>query len=848
MESLVPSMSRSALPLRHDREQRLARWFRLAAVSILAFPVVQPLAAASTPASSSSSGPASSSSIGSAGAADPGPADPAASAMDPALTAIEPPGGVDETLLLDVVVNGHPLGKIGEFVLRHGTLYVRSQEWQDLGFRVPRSAAARGPLIPLNAFPGIAWRIDVPRQQLLVTAIDAALVPSLLQPGAIEGSQRQTPIESGTGLTLNYDTVGTFANGQNGGSGSFDLRNFSRWGITSSDWITYAGSALTASGTKPIVRLDSAYTFADVKSLRRYSVGDYINSGLSWSRPVHMEGLQVRSDFSMRPDLITFPLPTLNGSAAVPSTVDILVNGNLAASSEVNPGPFEVPQLPVINGEGTITMTLTNAQGGQVTVSQPFYGGTELLAKGLQTFAAQAGLVRREWGFLSNDYGKMAATAYYRRGLSQTFTVEATTEATPGAFMGGGGGAATLWNRALVNFDVAASGGSSGPGGLLSAGLQHQGRFFGLGGSASLANRNYRDVAALNGSPIPRKQISLFTGLTLRRFGSVGLAYADLSESPSPVQLSNALALNGPLQSQVVSANYSTQIRHVSFFATEFRDLSTAGSSGLQVGITIPIGRRSSVSVSGSSDGAVQVQAQQTPVVIGDWGYQAYLSGGGGTHEFGVVQYKSPVGLFSAGVDNTSGETTVRLESQGALSLVDKGLFPSNTIYDSFAIVDTAPLGHVTVYQENRDIGATDKSGRLLVPDMRSFEVNHIGIDPNDIPADADLTLDKSVVRPQDRSGVVIRFPIRFSHSALLKLVDAKGIPLPLGSTATLRSTGAIVPVGYDGEAYVEDLSPHNRISVQLANGDRCTATFAYKPVPGDIPTIGPLRCQEVKP
>jgi outer membrane usher protein len=759
---------------------------------------------------------------------------------------MEPPGGVDETLLLEVIVNGHPIGTVGEFVLRHGTLYVRPQEWQDLGFRVSRAVAARAPLLALNDIPGIAWRVDVQRQQLLITAIDAALAPTMVQPEQVDGKERQRPIESGNGLTLNYDTVGTFSSGQRGGSGSFDLRNFSRLGITSSDWETFAGSALAASGTKPIVRLDSAYTFADANSLRRYSLGDYINSGLSWSRPVHMEGVQIRSDFTMRPDLITFPLPSITGSAAVPSTVDVLVNGNLATSNEVNPGPFEVPQLPVISGEGTITMTLTNSQGGQVTVTQPFYGGSALLAKGLQTFAGQVGLVRRDWGIVSNDYGKMAGTAYYRRGLSQSFTVEATTETTPGVFMAGAGGAATLFNRALVNFDAAASGGSNGGGELLSAGIQHLGRIFNLGGEETIATRNYRDVAAMNGSPIPRKQISLFSGLSLRRFGSAGLGYAGISETPSPVFVQNAFI--GPLQSHVVTANYSVQVRRLSFFATEFRDLDSANASGLQVGVTIPLSRRSSVSVSGGSNGTAQVQAQETPVTIGDWGYQGYLSAGDGAHEFGVVQYKSPDGLFSAGVDNTAGQTTVRLESQGAFSFVDGRLFPSNTIYDSFAVVDTAPLGNVHVYQENRDVGTTDKSGHLLVPDMRSFDVNHIGIEPRDVPADADVTLDKRIVRPQDRSGVIVRFPIHFSHSALLKLVDEAGLPIPLGSTVTLRATGSIAPIGYDGEAYLEDLSPHNKVSIELADGKHCAAAFDYKPVPGDIPTIGPLRCQEVNP
>jgi len=815
-----------ALLLRHDREVRAARTLRLAGALILALVAVHPSPADPAPGA----GPATS-------------ADPAAT---PSANEIKYSTAPDQTLLLEVVINGYSTKQVGEFVQRKGTLYALPQELKDLGFLIPKSRIAKGELIALDDIPGFKWVLDSAKQQLLVYASDLILAPTVIEANGTEPQDGRRHIESGTGLTLNYDTVGTFANGQNGGSGSFDLRNFSRHGITSCDWMTYTGSTLRASGTKPFVRMDSAYTFANADKLRRYSVGDYINGGLGWNRPIHMEGLQIRSDFSTRPDLVTFPLPTLSGSAAVPSTLDVLVNGNLAASSEVNPGPFQVPQLPVISGAGTITMTLTNAQGGQVTVTQPFYAGANLLAKGLQTYAAQVGFVRREWGILSNEYGKMAGTAFYRRGLSQSFTAEATVETTPGTFMGGAGGAAILWNRVLVNFDAGLSGGSAGGGNLVTAGIQHTGRIFSLGGSATLASRNYRDVAATNGSPIERKQISAFTSLTLRRFGTVGLAYVGVGQAPSPLQLQNTIAVS--TQSGVVTANYAVQFHRISYYATEFRNFNVAGSSGLQVGLTIPLGRRSSISVGGSSNGTAQVQAQESPTKVGDWGFQAYASGGDVSHQFAVAQYKSRAGLLSVGADNSSGQTAMRVESQGALSLVDRGVFPSNTIYDSFAIVDTAPLKHVHVYQENRDVGTTDKFGRLLVPDMRAFDVNHIGIEASDIPADADLALDKQIVRPQDRSGVVVRFPIRFSHSALVKLVDDAGAPIPLGSTATLQATGALAPVGYDGEAYLEDLGPHNKITIELMNGKHCTAAFDYKAVPGDIPTIGPVRCQESQP
>ncbi len=798
----------------------MARWLGCAEIVFIVMAAVPQLAAATGPAVSSTA--------------------PAASA--PAVAA-----DTDETLFLDVQVNGHFIGKIGEFTLRHGMLMARPDELRDLGFRVPVSRASKaGALIALSDLPGLAYVLDEKNQVVQVTAADSALLPTVLQPygrGALEGRR---VIESGTGMTLNYDTVGTFSGGQSGGSGSMEITAFSPRGILSSEWLGYGGATAGPSGANTAVRLDSAYTFADVNTLRRYSVGDYINGGLAWTRPIHLEGVQIVSDFSMRPDLVTFPMPSIAGSAAVPSTVNVLADGNLAVSSQVSAGPFEIPQLPVVQGAGTISMTVTDAMGHQVTLSQPFYASSTMLAPGLQTYAVQSGLVRRNWGSASYDYGKLAGAAIYRRGLTPKFTFEGSVEGTPGAFMAGAGGVVQVGNLGIVNFAIAPSVGSGQAGVQFSAGAQRIGRVFSLGGAAIMADRNYRDVASMNGSGVPRKQLSAFTGLSPRRFGSGGLAYAavDMDASPTPLQSNFASAQH----SQVVSANYSLQIHHAYVYATEFRDLVNKGASGLQVGLTIPFGKRNSITASGSSNGSAQIQVQQPAPMIGDWGYQAFLSVDGTTHLFAQVQHKSPVGLFTAGVDNDDGLTTVRLESQGAVSLVDHGLFPSNTIYDSFAIVDTNPVAHVHVLQENRDVGTTDSSGRLLVPDMRSFDLNRIAIEPTDIPPEATIDTATRELRPQDRSGVVVRFPIKFSHGALLKLADASGVAVPLGSTATLRATGTVVPVGYDGDAYVEDLSPHNELLIEFPDGRRCTAAFDYKSIAGDIPLIGPLRCVEKKP
>ena len=117
------------------------------------------------------------------------------------------------------------------------------------------------------------------------------------------------------------------------------------------------------------------------------------------------------------------------------------------------------------------------------------------------------------------------------------------------------------------------------------------------------------------------------------------------------------------------------------------------------------------------------------------------------------------------------------------------------------------------------------------MPDLRSFDINHISIDPTDLPIDALAPTTTREVRPPDRSGVVVKFPVRTAHAALLVLRDEAGRPIPVGSTATLRSNGAVSP-----------------LDVQLAGDGRCEVVFPFTPIKGDIPKLGPLTCRKAAP
>ncbi len=596
-------------------------------------------------------------------AADPAPG------LAPDLTPAERAGAeLQQTLLLEVVVNGRTTGKVAEFVERGGMLLVKRADLAELGLRIPPGVApVTDSLYAIASLPHVAVRVDEATQTLYVTASDGALLPRQLH---VAGSPVPgTPLESALGATLNYDVTGAVTDGHAYGSGLFDMRIFSPIGVASTDLLAYAGSAGGPGSLAPAIRLDSTYVYSDFAAQRRYWGGDFITGGLTWTRPVRLGGAQITHDFTMRPDLVTFPLPSMAGSVSVPSTVDVLVNGAQVLSRQVQPGPFDIPQLPVITGAGQVQLSVTNALGQQVTTTLPFYASANLLAPGLHTYSLEAGFVRLNWGLVSNDYGAFAGSGTYRLGVTDDVTIEAHAEGTRGQVMAGGGLVANAFNFAVVNVGGAASTAQGHGGGELSVGIERMGRVFSFGASGIFATPDFRDIAAMNGEPVPMRQLSANATAYIGKWGSLGVAYVEVDQPsvssqvsvtgppafnppggpspPSGVGLGNGSLPFSPLESaKVLTATYSVQLRHVYVFATGFHDFTRGGGDGVSIGLTVPLGRRSSITASANTQSGSpaygQVQAQQSAVNIGDWGYQAYLSGGNGDHEFGHCNTNRP--------------------------------------------------------------------------------------------------------------------------------------------------------------------------------------------------------------
>jgi outer membrane usher protein len=749
----------------------------------------------------------------------------------------------EQTLLLSVMINGRPQEGIQEFVERGAELFVTPAQLLELGLIAPHAGVDADELLDLSSFEGWTWQLDanaqtlelqVPLHSLKTQQLIARVQPSL---GKVDRSDY--------GAVLNYDTQFTRDGGDLSSSLQNQLRVFGPFGVMQSSVVQTRSRSFSHT-----VRLDTTYGFSDPSTLQSYNAGDFINAGLSWTRPVRLLGVQMTTNFALRPDLVTYPRPGMTGEVAVPSSVDIFVNGLHQSTTQVQPGPFELSQLPVTSGGGDLSVVVKDASGRQTTQTLPFYASTLLLNEGLDSLAVQAGSVRREYATRSNDYAQPAASVSYRHGATSTLSLETHLETTTGMVMGGVGANLLVGQLGVLTASVASSAYDGQPGLQYGLGIARTTPDLSIGFSLLKADGGFSDIAAANDDAMPRTTLRANLGLPIPGVGTLGLVYAkkmvnlytlddDDIDYVQPTQRISTSTLSATLSAPLPMKAYG--------FVTAFHDFKGNSGNGMFVGISIPIGRTASLSASSSRSGDSTyqtIEARQSAVQRGDVGWQIARQTGTQTREDVGMSYKSSWGEVGAQVERSENGTAYRGTARGALSTLDGHLFASNTVYDSFALVDTDGLPGITVLQENRPLGKTDADGLLLIEGLRAYESNRLSIEAGDVPMDVSLSDAVLEVRPSDRSGVIAKFPIRRNRSATLILLDEHSRPVLLGSRAVLSGSGEAGVVGYDGMTFFQDLAEHEQVWVSGTGQAPCTVSFDYQPQANTIPQIGPLICR----
>ena len=778
----------------------------------------------------------------------------------------EPAG---QSMQLEVIVNGSPTQLIGSFQrFDDGRIAARRQELEEIGLN-PRGYASPDQLVVLNDLVGLSYKYEEATQRLLITAPDELLRTK--EYDARGRTEMARPTQTDWGAVLNYNLFSSGSSSADirafsfsGASATFDARFFTPYGTVSQGAIlrTSSGDRVEA------LRLNSTITYSNFDTMTTYRAGDTINGGLAWTRPIRLGGLQAQRNFGLRPDLVTLPLPSARGSAAVPSTADVYINNVKTYSQEINAGPFMLTNLPAVTGSGTARVVLRDAAGHVTESNLPFFVSSNLLAPGMFDFSVEAGLPRLSFGSAEDRYiAKPLGSASVRYGMFDWLTLAGHVEGGAGLYNGSAGAVARTGSFGVGTAAIAASyyGGGTG----LQSYVSYETRLLGVSVSASsqMTFGPYDDLASVTARLSESSSRNPFDVSSYLDFtSSVTASAASLFTNARPPKAMNRVSFGTPLpfrranlsasfiqtidaagvRSDIVSGTLSFSIGEMAAFASAFTTVDGKKNTGFLVGLSRPLGKSVTASVSGSGGtGGSNISVEATkPLDLkpGSYGWRVRDTEGAAEQRAAAASYRSSFGRMEAGASQSPRGVIGTAEFDGAVATMGGGVFFANRIDDAFAVVETGMPG-IDVYHENRLVGVTNSSGRMLVPGLRSYQSNKIAIDTTNLPVDADI--ESSVTRsiPADRAGVKVKFGVQTNiRPAVVVFKGADGQPLAAGAQGQVEGGEAFV-VGYDGRAYIKNLGAENKVSVTTIAG-QCQATFAYQARANEQVTIPDVTCR----
>lgn len=730
----------------------------------------------------------------------------------------------------EVTLNGNPVGLV-RFSYANGKFYASGNTLRQLGVRLQGKNTTQ---ICLCDIPQLQTDYDARQQTLKLTAplslLDAA-------PTRLNLADTANPMASASrGMLLNYDLYA--ARERSLSVSSFtELRAFQPSGVFSSTQLTRNSAQKYGGGhNNRFSRLDTRWQSSFPDRLLTVTTGDTLTSSLPWSRPSRIAGIQLGTDFSLKPYLPTTPLPSFLGSATLPSDVELYINGVKHYNGSVPAGNFEISSLPNISGAGSAQVMVTDALGRTTVQNFSFYNDPLLLRQGLTEWSAELGVIRRNYGYSSFDYGNSPVfSGTWRRGVSNSLTAGSHAEATDCL---ANAGFSTDWVPSglsgTLSATLAMSADSGQRGALYGAGYRWSGYNFTFSTMTTLTSGRYHDVATRYGQSPPSLSSNTVVGYGTESLGNFSLSYLQFRyPQERGGRYAGANWFKSVAQDIYLNAGVSQNVdnrRDSSFWLM----MTFAFSDRISAGSTL---QRT------NNQTGYMINASQTQPPEGGWGWNLAASRQSSRPGAqGEVGYQGRHGNVYAGVNQMSGTHYDYAGARGSLVSMAGGLFAAREISNGFAVVSTDGIAGVPVKLENNLVGTSDDQGLLLVTPLNSYQNNLLSIDPMDLPASMRINRISADATPADRSGVLVTFGITPVRAAQVMLVDTHGYAIAQGSIATLDS-GQNAVVGFDGMVYFDALGLHNRLKVTTAAGV-CTVQFDYPAGEKGILQTGPLTCR----
>ncbi|MGH7706796.1 MAG: fimbria/pilus outer membrane usher protein, partial [Vulcanimicrobiaceae bacterium] len=708
---------------------------------------------------------------------------------------VEPPR--NEELLVAVRLNNTDVTNGALIEHRPGLGYfVRASDLQKWRVNIPTNlgvADGAERFVDVSRLPGWNVEFDQSAMQLSIKA-PATLFSSTTIDANANARHALMPTRS-RGAFLDYDLHerGGFG-GQSTYSGFYDLGLTLGQGVADNAFLHTAGG-----GSGSFVRLQTSWQRDDIVRRRAIRYGDGVSAGGAIGGGMRFGGLQLATDFSTDPSFIPYPTPAISGISATSSTIDVIGQGT-TLTRQVPVGPFQIDNIPSVNGRGEIQVVVHDVLGGEHVITQSFYTSASQLKRGLSQYSYEAGFLRNDYALRSFGYGPFFIEGTHRYGLSDHVTGDAQF-ALQGSQRWLSLGASVLSTRlGVVGMSLTGgTGPSSGGRADLTYDYADRGFYFGAGVTAS--SPSFIPLGCGDPCTTSTSALQAHAGFPVGRRTSFGIAFSNQSSPAGPALRIASATLNAPLgRGQLIVAATRTAG-------------TTAPTNSIGFFYAMQLGRRATLTTTATAAGSrststVELQENLPPSGLGT-AYHVRESRTAGGDQFDVTLLRqATTGLASLDVGRAFGQIAYDAEYSGAVALVGGRPAFTRSIFDSYGLVEVPGYPGVRVFANNQEIGRTNARGEILVPNLVRYQANDIRIDSLDLPTAANLGVTEMTVVPYAHSPVIARFPTKPAGGVLLVVRDSAKEPLAAGSSIRSIDGRQSWVVAYDGVVYLQGTVP----------------------------------------
>ncbi|MBW2466546.1 MAG: fimbrial biogenesis outer membrane usher protein, partial [Deltaproteobacteria bacterium] len=527
--------------------------------------------------------------------------------------------------------------------------------------------------VALSTISGLNFHIEEKEVTLIVTA-----APSLFKKQFI-GSSYEPPHEiiypkNGSAF-LNYAVNHTSSSLE---ESFFDMSG--ELGISIGDYLGLSTFSYTDSDdSDSFKRLMTSITYNDREKLRTVIVGDFSAlSGPLGSRQV-LGGINLSKNFAIDPYLIQYPSLNLSGILETPSDIEVYMNGFLVRKERLSPGEFQFTDVPATVGLGSTNIIIKDAFGRERMISTPYYYTNRLLKKGFHEYSYSIGFQREDFGEKNFSYADATFLGFHNYALSNNITLGYTAEASENLINIGPTGSILLAELGTLDAALALSNseGESGLSGFL--GYSFQTRNINVRASLRYNSREYANLTLTPNDNKPNLEFSCGAGYSTRHAGTVALGYSTaemhVGDDTTNIFLSYSKALTD----------------NMTFFVIGNEARNTTTEREIFLGLHIYFGNDISTSINYTlreKDDQGRVRLQKSLPAGSGFGFSIEAENFIENKNFETaLQYQNRYGRYEAEYDHLEDADTYRFSATGGIGYIDKSIFFSRYVYDSFAKV-----------------------------------------------------------------------------------------------------------------------------------------------------------------